>query len=389
MKIRKVYLDNASTTPTDPKVLKAILPYFQDKYGNPSSLHALGRESKNAIETARNNIAKHIGAELEEIIFTSGGTESDNLAIFGIARAYKEKGRHIIVSSIEHKAILDACKKLEKEGFEITYLEVDKNGLVSLDLLNSSIRPDTILVSIMYANNEIGTIQPIKEISRIIRNNKLSNPIFHTDACQAVGALPIGVEDLGVDALTMSSSKIYGPKGGGCLYINKKYRIDPIMVGGGQERGSRSGTENVAAIVGFSEAITISENKRISESKRLIILRDHFLQRIEKEIEGVFINGDKKQRLPNNINLSIKGVEGESLILLLDKYGVYCSTGSACSSLDLDPSHVLIKIGLPLELAHCSGRFTLGRHTKKMDVDYAMEMLLRSVAKIRSISSMR
>jgi len=389
MKIRKVYLDNASTTPTDPKVLKAILPYFQDKYGNPSSLHALGRESKNAIETARNNIAKHIGAELEEIIFTSGGTESDNLAIFGIARAYKEKGRHIIVSSIEHKAILDACKKLEKEGFEITYLEVDKNGLVSLDLLNSSIRPDTILVSIMYANNEIGTIQPIKEISRIIRNNKLSNPIFHTDACQAVGALPIGVEDLGVDALTMSSSKIYGPKGGGCLYINKKYRIDPIMVGGGQERGSRSGTENVAAIVGFSEAITISENKRISESKRLIILRDHFLQRIEKEIEGVFINGDKKQRLPNNINLSIKGVEGESLILLLDKYGVYCSTGSACSSLDLDPSHVLIKIGLPLELAHCSVRFTLGRHTKKMDVDYAMEMLLRSVAKIRSISSMR
>jgi cysteine desulfurase len=311
------------------------------------------------------------------------------LAIFGIARAYKEKGRHIIVSSIEHKAILDACKKLEKEGFEITYLEVDKNGLVSLDLLNSSIRPDTIPVSIMYANNEIGTIQPIKEISRIIRNNKLSNPIFHTDACQAVGALPIGVEDLGVDALTMSSSKIYGPKGGGCLYINKKYRIDPIMVGGGQERGSRSGTENVAAIVGFSEAITISENKRISESKRLIILRDHFLQRIEKEIEGVFINGDKKQRLPNNINLSIKGVEGESLILLLDKYGVYCSTGSACSSLDLDPSHVLIKIGLPLELAHCSVRFTLGRHTKKMDVDYAMEMLLRSVAKIRSISSMR
>lgn len=426
MKYKKVYLDNASTTPVDSKVLKAMLPYFKDRYGNPSSLHTLGRESKNAIEASRNNIAKHIGAEPEEIIFTSGGTESDNLAIFGIARAYKEKGKHIIVSIIEHKAILDACKKLEKEGFEITYLNVDKNGLVSLEQLSSSLRPDTILVSIMYANNEIGVIQPLFEISKIINDFKKRNsqllisnsqinykkrqnfndqknwklgigtwelgtmsPLFHTDACQAAGALPIKIRELGVDALTMSSSKIYGPKGIGCLYINKKCKIEPIIYGGGQERGLRSGTENVAGIVGFSEALSISEKKRVLESKRLTKLRDYFLCRIQKEIDGVLVNGDTKQRLPNNINISIKGVEGESLLLLLDRYGVYCSTGSACSSLDLSPSYVLLSIGLPLELAHCSVRFTLGRHTKKGDIDYTMDVLVKSVAKIRGISSIK
>jgi len=402
MKCKQVYLDNASTTPVDPKVLRVMLPYFQNKYGNPSSLHTLGRESKIAIEMARKNIAKHIGVEAEEITFTSGGTESDNLAMFGIARAYKEKGKHIIVSSIEHKAILDSCKKLEKEGFEITYLKVDKNGLVSLEQLSLSLRPDTILVSIMHANNEIGTIQPIKEIARVIeefktvryceesatrqsqkkdrllqplRNDRSINnslfPIFHTDACQAIGALSIKIKDLGVDALTMSSSKIYGPKGIGCLYINKEYKIEPIIYGGGQEKGLRSGTENVAEIVGFSEAFSISEKKRVSESKRLIKLRDYFLSKINKEIDGVLVNGDLKQRLPNNINISIKGVEGESLLLLLDSYGVYCSTGSACSSLDLSPSYVLLAIGLPLELAHCSVRFSLGRYTKKSDINHA------------------
>jgi len=415
MKSKQVYLDNASTTPVDPKVLKAMLPYFADRYGNPSSLHTLGRESKNAIEMARNNIAKHIGAEAEEIIFTSGGTESDNLAILGLARANKEKGRHIIVSSIEHKAILDSCKKLEKEGFEITYLKVDKNGLISLEQLGLSMRPDTILVSIMYANNEIGTVQPIAEISKIIEEFKIKNlklkidekfPIFHCDACQAVGALPIKVKELGtksrgtdvrssreaglgVDALTISSSKIYGPKGIGCLYLNKKFKIEPIIFGGGQERGLRSGTENVAGIVGFSEAFSISEKKRVSENKRLTKLRDYFLRRIQNEIEGVLFNGDKKHRLPNNINVSIKGAEGESLLLLLDKYGVYCSTGSACSSLDLSPSYVLLSIGLSPELAHCSVRFTLGRHVKKGDIDYAMGVLVRSVLKIRGISSIK
>ncbi|MHB9019691.1 MAG: cysteine desulfurase family protein [Minisyncoccota bacterium] len=389
MRINQVYLDNASTTPVDPRVLRAMLPYFKGKYGNPSSLHTLGREGKKAIEASRNSIAKQIGAESDEIIFTSGGTESDNLAILGIARAYKDRGKHIIVSNIEHKAILDPCKKLEKEGFEIIYLEVDKNGLISLEKLGSSIRPDTILVSIMYANNEIGTIQPIKEIAKTIKNNKLSDPIFHTDACQAIGALPINIKELGVDALTMSSPKIYGPKGIGCLYLNKKYKIEPIIFGGGQERGLRSGTENVAAIVGFSEALSISEKKRVLENSRLIKLRDYFLFRIKKEIDGVLINGDIKKRLPNNINISIKGVEGESLLLLLDRYGVYCSTGSACSSLDLNPSYVLLGIGLPLELAHCSIRFSLGRYTKKSDIDHAMEILIKSITKIRKMSSIK
>lgn len=426
MKIKQVYLDNASTTPVDPKVLKAMLPYFADRYGNPSSLHTLGRESKNAIEIARKNIARHIGSESEEIIFTGGGTESDNLAILGLARANREKGKHLIVLAIEHKAILDSCKKLEKEGFEITYLEVDKNGIISLEQLKSSIRPDTILISIMYANNEIGTIQPLFEIAKIIEDFKKRNfqypisnfqtnlkkgknhndrknwklgirnlefgtmfPLFHTDACQAVGALPINIKELGVDALTMSSSKIYGPKGIGCLYLNKQVKIEPIIFGGGQERGLRSGTENVAAIVGFSEALSVSEKKRVLEGKRLTRLRDYFLRRIEKEIDGVLVNGDIKQRLPNNINISIKGVEGESLLLLLDRHGVYCSTGSACSSLDLSPSYVLLSIGLPLELAHCSVRFSLGRHTKKSDIDYAMEILVKSVEKIKGISTIR
>jgi len=436
MKSKHIYLDSASTTPVDPKVLKAMMPYFSGRYGNPSSLHVLGRESKNAIETARKNIAKQIGAEPEEIIFTSGGTESDNLAMFGLARAYKEKGKHIIVSGIEHKAILDACKRLEKEGFEITYLDVDKKGLVSLERLSSSLRRDTILVSIMYANNEIGTVQPIKEIAKIIQEFKTVRhcdpsagwrtekqsvyfeiatfhpseafgeggsrtprndrfiynslfPVFHTDACQAAGALPLNVKELGVDALTMSASKIYGPKGAGCLYLDKKYKIEPVMVGGGQERRLRSGTENVAGIVGFSEAFSISEKKRVLENKRLTKLRDYFLKRIQKEISGVIVNGDIKQRLPNNINISIKGVEGESLILLLDKYGIYCSTGSACSSLDLNPSHVLLKIGLPLELAHCSVRFTLGRYTKKGDLDQTMKVLIECVIKIRGISSIK
>ena len=392
MKTKQVYLDNASTTPIDPKVLDVMMPYLKDNYGNPSSLHELGRRNKSAIENARINIAKHINAEPDEIIFTSGGTESDNLAMFGLARAYKEKGRHIIVSNIEHKAILDACKKLEKEGFDITYLDVDKNGVVSLDKLRSSLRADTILVSIMYANNEIGTIQPICEMAKIIRqarSKKHCYSIFHSDACQATGAMPIDVKELGVDALTMSSSKIYGPKGIGCLYLNKKYSIDPIIVGGGQERGIRSGTENVAYIVGFAEALKISEKKRSLESRRLTKLRDYFLARLKKEIKGLSVNGGMKNRLPNNINVSIKGVEGESLVLLLDERGVYCSTGSACSSMDLNPSHVLIKIGLPLELAHCSARFTLGQYTKKADIDYSMRILIECIEKIRSISTIK
>lgn len=386
---KRIYLDNASTTPIDPGVLSIMLPFLKEKYGNPSSLHLEGRIAKNAIEKSREKIASIIKSEKDEIIFTSGGTESDNLAIMGIAHAYKNKGKHIIVSGIEHKAILEACKKLEKENFNITYLDVDKNGIVSLNHLKKSIRKDTILVSVMYANNEIGTIQPIKKISKIIKESKISNPIFHCDACQAVGALPVDVKELGVDSLTISSSKIYGPKGIGCLYLNKKYLIDPILVGGGQERGIRSGTENTAYIVGFSEALMISEKKRSLEAKRLTQLRDYFLSKIIKKIKGVSLNGGRKNRLPNNINISIRAVEGESLLLLLDEKGVSCSTGSACSSSDLKPSYVLMNIDVPLSLAHRSIRFTLGRYTQKNDIDCVVKILSESVQKIRNISSIK
>ncbi|MCX6717811.1 MAG: cysteine desulfurase family protein [Candidatus Taylorbacteria bacterium] len=370
--MKRVYLDNASTTPIDPKVLGVMLPYLTEKYGNPSSIHYEGRLAKKAIEESRERIAKIVGVKKEGIIFTSGGTESDNLAILGIARANKEKGKHIIVSAIEHKAVLDSCKKLEKEGFEITYLNVDKNGIVSLEFLKKSIRKDTILVSIMYANNEIGTIQPIKEISKIIKESKIANPIFHTDACQAVGALPININDLNVDALTISSSKIYGPKGVGCLYLNKNCKIEPIIFGGGQERGIRSGTENTAYIVGFAEALFISEKKRLSENKRLTKLRDYFIENLIKKIPKIIINGDRIKRLPNNINLSLHGVEGESFILMLDNSGISCSTGSACSSSDLKPSHVISALGGDAELAHSSIRFTLGRYSTKKDINYVV-----------------
>jgi cysteine desulfurase len=384
-KSKIIYLDNASTTPIDPKVFGVISSCLKNNYGNPSSLHKEGRISKNIIEKSREKIASILGTEKNEIIFTSGGTESDNLAIFGIARANKEKGKHIIVSNIEHKAVLDSCRKLEKEGFEVTYLDVDKNGIVSLEQLKKSIRPDTILISIMYANNEIGTVEPIKEISKII-NETISKPIFHTDACQAAGALSLNVKELGVDALTMSASKIYGPKGIGALYLKNGIKIEPIIFGGGQERKIRSGTENIAYIAGFTEALIIAEKKRLSESKRLTKLRDYFLFKILKEINRFTINGGMKNRLPNNLNISIENVEGESLLLMLDEKGIACSTGSACSSMSLKPSYVLVNIGMPVELAHCSIRFTLGRYTEKKDLDYTVKVLSESIDKIRKMS---
>ncbi len=385
---RKVYLDNSSTTPVDSKVLDVMLPYLSENYGNPSSLHELGRINKNAIENSRIKISKIINCGVGEIIFTSGGTEANNLAIFGIARANKNKGKHIIVSSIEHKSILDVCKVLEKEGFEIDCLDVDKNGLVKLEMLKSKIRKDTILVSVMHANNEIGSIQSIKKISKIIKI-KNSNIIFHTDACQAVGALSVDVKNLGVDAMTVSASKIYGPKGIGVLYISNRVKIESMIVGGGQERGFRSGTENVASIVGLAEALEICEKKRKTESERLELIRNYFISQIKNKIKEVVINGGVKNRLPNNVNFSIKGVEGESLLLMLDDKGIYCSTGSACSAINLEPSYVLLKIGLPLDLAHCSIRFTLGRYTKKSDIDYTIKVLVESVNKIRSMSSVK
>lgn len=385
-KFSRIYLDNASTTPIEPAVLSAMRPYLEANYGNPSSMHREGRLARQGIEEARGRIAKILGAEDEEVIFTSGGTESDNLAILGLARANKHKGKHIITSVIEHKAVLDSCKQLEKEGFEVTYLEVDKAGQVNLKQLELSLRPDTILVSIMYANNEIGSIQPIKKISEIIKQSKISKPIFHSDACQAAGALLINIKELGVDALTISASKIYGPKGAGCLYVNKNIKIESIIFGGGQERGVRSGTENTANIVGLAEALVISEKKMIAESKRLQKLRDYFLTKVMKKIEGVTVNGSLKNRLPNNINIAIRGAEGESLVLFLDALGVSCSTGSACSTMDLSPSYVLTGIGTPVELAHCSVRFTLGRQTQKKDLDYTVKALAECVEKIRKMS---
>lgn len=415
----RIYLDNASTTQIDAVVLKKMLPYLGKNFGNPSSLHLEGRLASRALDEAREEVAKAIGSEVDEVIFTSGGTEANNLAIFGLTEIKKvkispevarepwknilDKGGvktgvkisddlgpkkgHIITTCIEHKSILDACKELEKRGFEVTYLSVDSDGLVSLEELESKLRPETILVSVMYANNEIGAIQPIREISQVLKKSEVCRPLFHCDASQAVGALSIEIKELGVDALTVSSSKVYGPKGVGCLYLNNNYQIKPQHIGGGQEWGLRSGTENVAGIVGFGEAMKIANKKQITESARLISLRNYFFDQIRKNIGSVTLNGGLEKRLPNNLNISFKGVEGESLLLLLDKEGIACSTGSACSAKDLSPSYVLLSIGVPLELAHCSLRFSLGRHITKKEVDLTVKALVKCVGKIRGMTT--
>jgi len=387
--MRKIYLDYAATTYIDPIVLDKMLPFLKGNFGNPSSLYSIGRQAKMGIEYARVSVAKILGASSQEVIFTGSGTESDNLAIFGVAKFYQNKGKHIIVSKIEHKAVLEAAKKLEKEGFEIIYLDVDSKGLVNLLELKKSLRSDTILVSVMYANNEIGTIQPIAKISEIIREFRKENllPLFHTDACQAAGALTLNVKKLGVDLLTINGSKIYGPKGVGCLYKAKDIKLDPIIVGGGQENNLRAGTENVALIAGFGEALKLAEKLRLRESRRLKKLRDYLIKRILKIIPHSQLNGHPEKRLSNNINISIASIEGEALVLMLDKYGVFASTGSACASHDLNPSHVLLAMGLAPELAHGSLRLTLGRKTTKMDLDYVMKILPEIIYKLRKISS--
>lgn len=389
--MKKIYLDHAATTYIDPIVRKRMLPYLGKRFGNPSSLYSLGRQAKAAIKEARADVAKILNTDSREIIFTGSGTESDNLAIFGIAKAYRNKGKHIIVSKIEHKAVLEAAKKLGKEGFKITYLNVDSKGLVKLSELKKSLRKDTILISIMYANNEIGIIQPISEIAKIIRKFRKNNllPVFHTDACQAAGALDLKINKLGVDAITLNGSKIYGPKGIGCLCVLKDMKLEPMIVGGGQENSMRAGTENTALIVGFAEALKLAEKLRIKESRRLKKLRDYFIKRILKTISNSRLNGHPAKRLPNNVNVSIKGAEGESLVLMLDKQGVYASTGSACTSDSLDPSHVLLATGLPPELAHGSLRFTLGRKTTKKEIDYVLKILPKIVYKLRTISSIK
>ncbi len=388
---KEVYLDNAATTKTDPKVLEAMLPYFSEHYGNPSSMYKLGHESKMVIDEAREEIAKILGGvRPDEILFTSGGTESDNLAILGSARKNKEKKNHIITSKIEHHAVLHPCEKLEKEGFEVTYLPVDKYGLVDPKDVKNALRKDTVLVSIMYANNEIGTIEPISEIAEVIKNfrkeNKTQFPYFHTDACQAAGYLNLNINDLGVDMLTLNGSKIYGPKGIGILYLKTGVKIEPLVYGGGQEKNLRSGTENIAGIVGLTKALKLADEKKEEETERLLKLGKKLKEEILKTIPKTFLNGHSEKRLPNNINITILDIEGEALILHLDQYGIYTSTGSACTSHSLDPSHVILAIGLPYEAAHGSLRFALGRYTTEEDIDYVLEKLPGVVENLRKIS---
>ncbi|MEE1443079.1 MAG: cysteine desulfurase NifS [Blautia sp.] len=379
----KIYLDNAATTRTAEEVVEAMIPYFTENYGNPSSIYELGQRSKEAITTAREQIAGVIGAKTEEIYFTAGGSEADNWALKAACEAYEGKGRHIITTKIEHHAILHTCEYLEKKGVEVTYLNVDENGLVDLDELQKAIRPDTILISIMFANNEIGTIEPIKEIGMIAKEHGI---LFHTDAVQAFGQLPIDVDDMHIDMLSSSAHKINGPKGIGFLYIRKGVKIRSFVHGGAQERKRRAGTENVPAIVGYGVAAKRAAEtmeERIAKERQL---RDYFIERVEKEIPYVKLNGHPTKRLPNNINFSFRFVEGESLLIMLDMKGIAGSSGSACTSGSLDPSHVLLAIGLPHEIAHGSLRLSLGEDTTKEDLDYTLEQIKEIIQRLRDLS---
>ncbi len=381
--MRRIYLDYAATTPTDPRVVEAMLPYFTKSFGNPSSIHFFGQEGKRAIEEARDKVANLIGAKSEEMVFTSGGTEADNFALKGVAFANEKKGNHIITTAIEHHAVIEACKFLEKRGFKVTYLPVDREGLVDPEDVKKSITDKTILVSVMHANNEIGTIEPIAEIGKITQEREI---YFHTDAVQTTGHLPLNVDKLNVDLLSMSSHKLYGPKGVGALYIRKGTRVISFIHGGEQERRRRASTENVPGIVGFGRAVEIAKEKMDKEAKHLTSLRDRLIKGILGQIEEVRLNGHPTQRLPNNVNVSVEFVEGESMLLNLDLAGIAASTGSACSSSTLEPSHVLLAIGLSPVIAHGSLRFTLGRGTTEEDIDYVLEILPKIVTKLRSMS---
>ena len=378
-----IYLDNAATTKTAPEVVEAMLPYFTELYGNASSIYKLGSESKKATIKARETIAQTLGAEPNEIYFTAGGSESDNWALKATFEAYQNKGKHIITSKIEHHAILHTCEYLEKRGAEITYLDVDENGLVDLEQLKKAIRPDTILISIMYANNEIGTIQPIKEIGEIAAEHGI---LFHTDAVQAYGQLPIRVDELHIDMLSASGHKLNGPKGIGFLYINKKVKIRSFVHGGQQERGRRAGTENVPGIVGLAAAAERAFRIMEEKTKKEIELRDYFISRIQKEIPYAKLNGHPIKRLPNNINFSFEFIEGESMLIMLDMKGICASSGSACTSGSLDPSHVLLAIGLPHEKAHGSLRLTLSEENTKEEMDLVAEELKQIVDRLRVMS---
>jgi len=381
--MKRIYLDYAATTPIHSEVVKAMLPYFTEAFGNPSSIHSYGQEAKGAIEEARVKVADFIGAQSEELVFTSGGTEADNFAIKGIAFANESKGNHIITSSVEHHAVIETCQFLERRGFRITYLSVDGDGLVDPDDVRKAITDKTTLISVMHASNEMGTIEPIAEIGKVATEAGI---YFHTDAVQTVGHIPVNVNELGVDLLSMSAHKLYGPKGVGALYIRKGTKLTPFMHGGEQERRRRASTENVPGIVGFGKAAELAQHEMGEEAKRLTYLRDQLIKGLLEQIDHTRLNGHPLKRLPNNINVSVDFVEGESMLLNLDLGGICASTGSACSSSSLEASHVLLALGLSHEQAHGSLRFSLGKWTIEEEIERVLDVLPSVVAKLRAMS---
>ena len=383
---RTIYLDHAATTGVRPEALEEMLPYFSEKMGNPSSIYFLGQETKKAVDLARERVAKALGAEPSEIFFTAGGSEADNLAIKGVAMANSNKGKHIITSKIEHPAVLNTCKYLSKMGFEISYIDVDEDGKIKLDDLKSAIREDTILISVMFANNEIGTIQPIKEIGEIAKEK---NIYFHTDAVQAVGNVKIDVKEMNITMLSLSAHKFYGPKGTGVLYIKKGTKIDSLIHGGAQEGKKRAGTENVAGIVGLGKAIELADQDLDRYNAKLLKLRERLIEGVMGSIPHVRLNGHRNDRLPGNVNFSFSFIEGESLLLMLNLKGICGSSGSACSSGSLDPSHVLMAIGLDHATAHGSLRLTIGEENTEEDIDYTIEALKEVVEKLRIMSPLK
>lgn len=380
---KRIYLDHSATTPVKPEVVNAMLPYFTEIFGNPSSIHGFGQDARNSVSTNREVIAKFINASADELYFTGGGSESDNWAIRGVAHAYKAKGNHIITSTIEHHAVLHTCEALEKEGFEVTYLPVDSDGKIDLAALEAAIKETTTLITIMAINNEIGTIQPIAEIGALAKSK---NVLFHTDAVQALGNIALDVKSMNIDLMSMSSHKIYGPKGVGALYIKKGVKIKNLIEGGAQERKRRAGTENVPGIVGFAKAVEISSETFEAHVNHLTILRDRLMKGILEQVPYVKLNGHPTDRHPGNVNVCFEFIEGESLLLSLDLVGIAGSSGSACTSGSLDPSHVLMAIGLPHEIAHGSLRLTIGDSTTEEEVDYTIEKLIEIVARLRSYS---
>lgn len=381
--LKRIYLDHAATTPVHPEVREAVLPFMGEYFGNPSSVHSFGREVKKAIEEAREKVANLIGAKPEEIIFTSGATESDNHAIFGIVKANEKKGNHIITTNVEHHAVGDTCEILEKMGYQVTYLPVDENGLISPKQVEEAITDKTVLVTIMHGNNEIGTIQPIKEIGEVV---KAKGVFFHTDAVQTTGQIPVNVNDLKVDLMSISAHKMYGLKGVGALYVRKGTKLGKFIYGGAQERRRRSGTENIVGIISLGKAAELAQKELEQRVVHNTKLRDKLIDGILEKIPHVRLNGDRVHRLPNNVNISFRYVEGESLLLTLDLKGIAASSGSACTSGSLDPSHVLLAIGLSHEIAHGSLRLTVGRDTTEEDIDYVLEVLPEIVAKLRAMS---